>query len=384
MSHLANLDFERGRGGEDDVSLLDLLAVLGRRKRLIAITAVVATAIGAVVAFLLPPLYSAEAVILTPQQEQPSQAILAGSLVGMGGLAALGAGGAGLWRNPAELYIGILQSRTVADDLIIRFRLREVYGRKSTGETRKLLARRTAISTGRDSLIRIRVEDRDRRRAAGLANAYVDVLHQRNSSLSLTAASARRVFFEQQLSQEKNVLADAEVALKSQQQSSGLLVPQGQAETLLRSMAQLRSEITAREAQLQGMQAYAAEGNPQRQVLEREVAALRGQLSNVEGGARDGIVLPARKLPQAGLDYVRRLREVKYHELLFEILSRQYEAARLDEARQAPVVQVIDAAVVPERRSWPPRTLLTLGAGLLGTLAACAWVLLPRRRGVAQ
>ncbi len=380
-------ELERTIESEHEVSLLDLLRVLGRRKRMIAGAGLIAAGLTAIAVFLWPPTYTAEAVILPPQPEQSSQAMMMGSVAGLGnlgGLAGLGAASA-LLRNPAELYIGILKSRTIAESLIAKFRLHEVYGRSSLTDTRKALERHTNISAGRDSLIRIRVDDRDRTRAAQLANAYVDELQSRNSGLALTSASQRRLFFERQLAEEKNALADAEVALKKVQQGSGLVFPQGQSEALIRSIAQLRAEIAGREVQLQGMRAYAAPGNPQLQMVEREAAALRGQLDKLERGAPEGSAVPARNLPEAGLEYVRKLRDVKYHELLFEILSRQYEAARIDEARMAPLVQVVDPAVVPDKKSWPPRTLFTLAAGCLGALGACVFVLVKQRTaGVAR
>jgi uncharacterized protein involved in exopolysaccharide biosynthesis len=374
-------DFDRTAETEPEISLLDLLRVLGRRKRIIAGAGLIAAGLTAVAAFLWPPTYTAEAVILPPQPEQSSQAMMMGSFAGLGnlgGLAGLGAASA-LLRNPAELYIGILKSRTVAESLIAKFRLPDVYGKGSLTGTRKALERHTTITAGRDSLIRIRVDDRDRTRAAELANAYVDELQSRNSGLALTSASQRRLFFERQLAEEKNALADAEVALKKAQQGSGLVFPQGQSEALIRSIAQLRAEIAGREVQLQSMRAYAAPGNPQLQMVERETTAFREQLDKLERGAPEGLAVPARKLPEASLDYVRKLREVKYHELLFEILSRQYEAARIDEVRMAPLVQVVDAAVVPDRKSWPPRTLFTVAAGCLGALGACVVVLVRQR-----
>jgi tyrosine-protein kinase Etk/Wzc len=383
MPSATHAGFERTENTEAEVSLLDLLHLLARRKRLIAGVVAAAMGLTAAAVFLIPPSYTAEAVILPPQPEQSSQLMLMGSLGGLGSLAGAGAA-SGLLRNPVELYIGVLKSRTVADSLVARFRLQQVYGRKSPTDARNALARHTEIATGRDSLIRIQVDDHDPARAAELANAYVDELHGQNSRLALTSASQRRLFFEQQLAQEKNALADAEVVLKKTEQGSGLLFPQGQSEALIRSIAQLRAEIAGREVQIASMRGYAAADNPQLQMLQRELAALHGELYKIEQGAPGGLAVPAQKLPEVGLEYVRRLREVKYHEALFEILAKQYEAARIDEARQAPVVQVIDYAVTPDRKSWPPRTLFVLGAGVLAALGMCAFVLVRSRAGAAR
>ena len=362
---------------ETEISLLDLLPLLARRKRWIAAVTAAAMALTAAAVLLMPPSYTAEAVILPTQPDQSSQLMMMGSLAGLSGLGGLaGAGGAaGLLRNPAELYIGVLKSRTIADALIARYSLQQLYGRQSLIDARKALARHTEITTGRDSLIRIEVDDHDPARAAQLANAYVDALHGQNSRLALTSASQRRLFFEQQLAQEKNALADAEVALKKNQQGSGLVFPQGQSEILIRSIAQLRAEIAGREVQIASMRGYAATDNPQLQMLQRELVALHGQLGQIERGAPEGLAVGTQRFPEVGLEFVRKVREVKYHEALFEILAKQYEAARIDEAREAPVVQVIDYAAVPDKKSWPPRTLFVLGAGVLAALGMCAFVL---------
>jgi len=372
---------------EPEVSLLDALAVLVRRRRLIAGLTLAAMALTAAVVFLMPPSYTAEAVILPPVPDQSSQAMMMGPLTGLGGLAGGSFGlSAGLFRNPAELYVGVLKGRTIADSLIARFHLQQTYGTLSQTATRKHLARHTDIGVGKDSLIRIRVDDHDRTLAAGIANAYVDELHKRTSNLAISSASQRRLFFQQQLAAEKDALADAEIALKNTQQSSGLLFPTGQSEAAIRSIAQLRAEIAAREVQRESMRAYATDDHPQVRLLEREIAALRAQLERLDSGngERGALGLPATKLPGAGLAYVRKLRDLKYHEALFEILAKQYEAARIDEAKLAPVIQVIDSAVVPDTKSWPPRALFILGSGCLALLCACVFVLVrsPLRRAM--
>jgi tyrosine-protein kinase Etk/Wzc len=371
---------------EPEIPLLDLASVLAGRKRLIAAVALGCAALTAIVVFVMPPTYTAEAVILPPQADQSAQTMWMGSLAGLGSLGGLGAatGSSGLFRNPAELYIGVLKSRTIADALIARFRLEQVYGRRTATDTRKELERRTTITTGRDSLIRIRVDDHDRGRAAAIANAYTDELHGQNSRLAFTSAAQRRLFFERQLAGEKNVLADAEIALKNTQQANGLVFPPGQSEALIRSIAQLRAEIAAREVQLESMRTYATGDNPQVQIVERELVAMREQARALEAGKTPAgsMSVTARRLPEASLDYIRRLRDLKYHEALFEILAKQYEAARIDEARLAPVLQVVDSAVVPDKKSWPPRALLIFAAGCLGAMGAGTFVLVQdyRRR----
>lgn len=359
-----------------EISVIDLLTVLARRKWPIAsvtLLAAIATAIGV---FLWPPSYTADAVILPPQQQQSSLSALASSA--LGGLAGLGMASQLGLKNPEDLYIGILKSRAIGDDIIQKFRLREVYGKKLDSDTRKALEKHTSITSGKDSLIKISVDDRDPKRAAGLANAYVDELYKQNSRLALTDASQRRLFFEQQLGKEKDALADAEIALKQTQQSTGLVVPAGQAEAIIRSAAQLRAQIASREVELEALRSYATDQNPQVQVLKTEIAAMRDQLRQLEakGGSASGMAVSAGSLPEASLEYLRKFRDLKYHETLYELLAKQYEAARIDEARQAPLIQVVDRADVPDKKSWPPRGLMIVAAAVLAALAACAFALL--------
>ena len=354
----------------EEISAHQLVHALVHRKRLIFTSAVSAAAICTALALLIPPEYSAESVILTPEQSQSSlsaMAQLAGAgsgagLAGLGLLAGLG------FRNPTDLYVGILESRTIADALITKFDLRHVYATKDFYGARKRLARNTTIRAGRDTLIHIRVQDRDPKRAGELANGYVDELAHQNATVALTEASQRRLFFEKQLEKEKDALANAEVGMRQTQQTTGLVAPTGQADALVRALSQLHQEILSRQAQVEAMRTYVAETNPRFQALRRELAVLQDELAKLEQGKHvpGSPELAAGELPEVGLEFLRKYREVKYHETLFEILSKQYEAARLDEAKSAPVIQVIDKAVTPERKSWPPRTVIVI----MGTLAA--------------
>ena len=367
-----------------DVSLVELFRLLYRRRiqvlRVCGITAMIAT----ITVFLWPVSYTAEAVILTPQQAQSSLSSFLGPLAGLSptaGMSGLGLlSGLGL-RNPAELYIGVLESRTVADALITKFKLKDVYSVADYTRARKKIARNTRIESGKDSLIHIKVDDHNAARAAKLANAYVDELAGSNSRLALTEAGQRRLFYEAQLKKEKEELADAEVGLRNTQQATGLVAPGGQAETLLRVGAQLHAEILSRQTQLAAMKTFAADDNPRLQIVKRELSVLQGQLNELEQGDYKAgtLELPTGQLPEATLKYLRAVRELKYHETLFEVLSRQYEAARLDEAKSGAPIQIVDRAITPERKSWPPRTLLVLAAVIAAFLICAFWMLLQER-----
>ncbi len=363
---------------QQEISVLDLVRVLKDSRRFILLFTAVLTAISAAAVWLIPAEYKGEAVIMPPQQPQSSLSSFAA-----GALSVVTGGGVtsqlGL-KSQTDLYIGVLKSRTIADSLIEQFGLRSVYKEPTLLDTRKALEKRVTIESGKDTLIHIVVEDRDPNRATALANAFVDALSEQNSRLALTEASQRRVFFGQQLNKEKTALADAEVALKKDQESSGLVLPVGQGEALIRSAAQLRAELASREVELESLRTFATEQNPRVETAQREVAALRDQIHKLEGsGGSEGMQVTANRLPAAELDYVRKLRDVKYHETLLELLAKQYEAAYIDEAKSAPVIQVVDRAIVPDNKSWPPRAIL-VGAAAIGSLFLAVIIVLTRRR----
>jgi tyrosine-protein kinase Etk/Wzc len=359
---------------EESVGLLDVLGALGKRKKFVTIFTAAVTVLTTITVFVIPVSYTAEAVIMPPQQAQSSLASLT-----VGALGAAAGGGVasqlGL-KNQNDLYIGILKSRSTQDNLIRQFNLQSLYQQPTLTDTRLALERHIKIETGKDTLIHISVEDRDPKRAASLANAHVDELYQENSKLALTEASQRRLFFERQLANEKTALANAEVALKRDEETTGLVMPAGQGEALIRSSAQLRAEVSSREVQLQTLRSYATDQNPQIQVIQQQIATLHEQIKNLETTrGREGMQVSASQLPAAGLDYVRKTRDVKYHEGLMEFLAKQYEAAWIDESKSAPVIQVIDRAVEPDKRSWPPRALFIAAAAVLSLFIASVIVL---------
>lgn len=362
--------------GERPVDVLDLLAVLLRNRRRIAGATIAALALGIAVAALLKPTFTAGAIILPPQQQQSSAAALAGqlgSLLGGGTAAGLGL------KNPGDLYVGMLQSRTIADRIIAKFDLMSVYGTKRMEDAREALKKHARFEAGKNGLIDISVEDHVAQRASDMANAYVDELHAMNSTLAISEASQRRVFFDQQLEEEKAALTAAESDLKSTQERTGLIQLGGQAESIIRGIAEVEAEISSREVELQAGRAFATDQNPEMVRLQEEIAALRRQLAKLEDDrerlAPGDTQVPASRVPGAGLEYARKLREVKYHETLVDLLSRQYEAARIDEAKSAPIIQVIDRAVPPDKKSAPHRLLLSLEFGLGGFCATCVWIL---------
>jgi len=352
-------------------SILEVILVLANRKWLILVVTLLVTGAAAARVHFMPNSFKAQAVILPPQQQQSSLAALAS-----GALGSL----AGAVKTPGDLYIGMLKSRAVMGGVVARFHLQDVYQQKFSSDAQRTLARHAFFVTGKDSLIAISVEDHDPKRAAALANGFVDGLYDLTSRLALTGASQRRLFFEQELRKERDNLSDAEVGLTKVQRATGLLLPAGQESVLIGSTARLHADIAGREVALQAAEAYATEENPQIQILQREIAAMRAQLKYLEtkDGTGSSFEITAAKLPEAALGYTRQVRDLKYHETLYELLAKQYEAARLDESRQAPLIQVIDRATVPDRRSGPPRRLIVLCAGLLSFILSSLYVYIGR------
>ena len=351
---------------DDGFNLIDVLSPLVTRKRLVLTTVLLFGMIAAAIALLLPNMYTAAAMVVTPQKEQSSASLLLGQL---GPLAAAAGADIGL-KNPAELYVGILNSRTILEAVIKQFGLRELYAKETQTETIAKLKKRCSFAVGRDSLIRIEVEDVDPKRAAAMANLFVLELDAQNRRLAIGEASNRREFLEKQLKDEKTALVTAEEAMKTTQQKTGIVEVNAQTQLAIASIAQLSAQITAGEVALERLKMGATPENPAVLNAQVELAAMRGQLSRMEQSEDRGPLVATSKLAVTGLGYIRSLRELKYHEYLFEMLSKQYEAARLDESKAGPALQIVDSAVPPDKRSGPPRSLIVLFGCVLGTVTA--------------
>jgi uncharacterized protein involved in exopolysaccharide biosynthesis len=359
------------KDADAEISLLELLTVLAERKQLILRIAAAFTLIGIILSLVLPKRYTATVTLLPPQQNSSMSSMLASQIGSLGSLAGLAGGSLGL-KNPNEMYVGMLRSRTVEDAMVRDFELMREYREKLPSDARKTFEHRATIDgNSKDGLIRISVEDSNPDRAAQLANGYVDHFRKLSEHLAISEASQRRLFFEQQLVQAKNDLANAEEALKKTQQTTGLIEVTGQARALIESAAALRAEIAANEVEIKSLQTFATAENSQLIRAQQELDGLRAQLSKLggsEAGSDASLIVPKGKVPEASLEYIRRLRDVKYNETIFEILARQFEMAKLDEAKQGALIQVVDAAIPPDKRSFPQRTLIVICAVLTGLL----------------
>jgi len=288
------------------------------------------------------------------------------------------AGGLGA-KTPDELYVALLKSDSVQRSLIDRFDLKTRYRVESYESLRKVLPSYIRVSSDKKSgLISVEVDDEEPKFAAELANAHAGEITKVLARLAVSEAQLRRVFFEQQLNDTKEHLIKAEQDLRRVQEKSGVIVLDKQAEALIGGAALLRAQIAEREVQMKVLRTSATEQNPDVIRLSSELRALRAELARMEssqgGNAGSAVDMPVGRIPEAAIDYVRARRELKLQEMLLESMLRQYEIAKLDEAKEGPILQQVDVAVPPDRRSKPARSIIVLATTLLALLAACVFV----------
>jgi len=354
---------------EEEASLLELLIVLAKHKTLIFGFPAAAAVVSIFGSLLLPNIYTAATKVLPPQQTQSTSAVLAQ----LGSLASLAGGAVSGIKNPNDLYVGMLKSRTVADNLIQRFDLNKLYKRKFQSETRRRLAAATMIVSGKDGIITIEVDDEDPKRAADLANGYMDEMFKLTKVLAVTEASQRRLFFERQLEQAKDNLARAEASTRLALDKGGLVLVEGQGRVLAETSARLRAEITVKEIQIGAMRTFASEQNPELQRTQQQMEVLKRELARTEGTAGSRSSSSAESNVK-GIENLRLLRELKYNEVTYELLAKQYEIAKIDEAKDSAIIQVMDKAIEPDRKSRPRRSLIVLLSVLVTFLLAIVGV----------
>jgi uncharacterized protein involved in exopolysaccharide biosynthesis len=358
----------------DETSLIEILTQLVRRKGLIAKITGAAILVGVILCFLLPLQYTATAKIMPPQQTQSTASLLMSQLAGFGGnpLAAMAGSGLGL-RNPNDIYVGLLNSRPIADAVIEKFNLASVYHVGNMTKARRKLASYTAITSEKSGFIAVSVTDKDRNRAAAMANAYTEQLRVLTKSLAVTEASQRRLFYEEQLKQSKDALVAAALAFQQVQQQKGLVQLDAQAKAVIESLATLRAQVAAKQVQVQALRSYSTEQNPEVQLAEKELAALEAEESSMEQRNRTpGFAgMGLENIPSAGLEYLRAQHELQYQQALYDMLMKQYDAARLDESKDAAIIQVVEPAVEPDMRSSPRRAMILILSAILGFLVGC-------------
>jgi len=357
-----------------EFSLIDVLIILAKRKKSIVLIPLVVAITAAAISLALPNVYKATTKLLPPQQPQSGAAALLSQL---GGAAGAVAGAAGL-KNPNDVYVAMLKSRTVADKLIKQYNLQKDYGTDSAERARRTLEGNTSISSGKDGLITINVESEDQQKVAKIANSYVDELMNLTKVLAVTEAAQRRLFFERQLEMTKDNLAAAEMKLKGAIDTTGVVSVDSESRAVVETVGVLRARISSKEIELGSLNAFVTPNNPRYKQVQEELASLRAELSRLENGRPGNDVAASDN--KGGLQNIKLLRDVKYHQMLYELLAKQYEAARLDEAKDTAVIQVLDRAIEPERKSKPARAIIVITSTLLALFAAIAWAMIADAR----
>lgn len=367
-------------GFSDTINILDYLEAIIARKKSILVSTVLAFIISTAVSFTLPKTYSATAKILPPQPDQSFMSMMMGQVGGVAGLAGdlLGKG------SSADVYVSILKTDAVSDVIIDRFNLMQVYEQKYRLDTYQKLAANVEIAAGKkDGIISIKVEDRDPTRAAQMANAYVAELGRKSVGLSTSSAAANREFLEGRLAQAKAELAKAEDALKAFQARSGMVAVTEQTEAAVEGIAQLKGQLVAQEAQLAMLRRQFTDEAAEVKRATAVISDLRRQLSGLEGGGT-GAIPGVGAVPELGQQYLRLMREFKIQETLVELLTKQYEVVKLNEAKEVDGVQLIQQARVPDKKSSPKRSVIILAATCAAFLAAVAYALLREAGGRAS
>lgn len=363
-----------GVNRSEEFALMDLFIVIVKHKGLVIGITMGAAVISLVIAMLLPKIYTGTAIVMPPQEDQSSAKALLGQFLASGAPGNGIASTLGL-KNPNDLYVGILKSRTIADKIIDRFKLQQHYDKETLVDTRIALFQRSTITAQKDGLIRVEFEDEDPRLAADIANAYIDELENLTGHLAISDASRRRVFYQQRMDQARKELAKADIALKTVQEQTGLIRPDNQASAIFETIATLKGNVAAKQIELTAMRTFATKHHPAYIRAQEELASMARQLAGLERENKLGdgdILLPARKIPEAGLQFLEKWRDVKYQETVYEALSKQLELARIDEGKNATLIQFVDRAIAPDKKSKPKRGLIVAVTTILAAFLAVA------------
>ena len=361
MANTSSEEYAADEQLAEPLSLLDIALIATTHFRLLILLPLLMGVLSLGITSLMPPVFTAQAVILLPQQSQSSGAM---ALQSLGALAGVAGAAAGI-KSPADQYVAMMQSRGVEDRLIERFKLRDVYDVKLGIDARKRLRGHSQIQAGKkDGLISIEVDDHDPARAALIANAYVDELTRLTNELAVTEAQQRRKFFEQQLQQTSERFTAARRGLQAAGINEGVM--RAEPKAAAENYARLQGEITAAEVRLRSLKQSLTDATPEVRRLSSELQSLRSMAAKTE----------AVSSAAGGGDYFDRYKDFKYQETLFDLFARQFELAKVDESREAVSIQVIDSAVAPERKSRPKRALIAIGVTLGTGVALLVWLLM--------
>ncbi|MCH7549156.1 MAG: lipopolysaccharide biosynthesis protein [Candidatus Krumholzibacteriota bacterium] len=360
----------------DTINLLDYWRVLVGRRRLIGIITGSAFVLSIIVSLLLPNIYRATSSVLPPQLDSPFGGNAFSQFAS--GAGEIGAGLLGMAGGSNDLWVGILESRTVRDAMIERFDLRELYGTKTIEDTRRALDGVVTIDKSRtEGIISISVEDKDPIRAAAMANAFVEELDRVNRGAVMTSGERMRVFVEERLAEAQDEGRRIEEAVRAFQETHHAVRLDEQSEAIIEAIGSVKGQLMAKEVELQTFLSYATRDNPRAEILQTEVTELKERMRELEEGdadadnpSRSSIFLPTDNIPAISMEYGRLVRDATRQATLVELLTLQYEMARIQEAKDSPTVQVLDVANPPEKRVKPKRSLIVFGATFFGAAVA--------------
>lgn len=362
-------------GPVSSTSLLDYLLVIAKYKKMIFLTTSSASLLTALIMLTIPNIYTAKAMIIPSDDDKGAMGAL---MAQMGGLAGL-AGGAVGSKSTSELYITMLKSETVKDPLIDRFKLLEVYKAKLRADVYSVLDKKVLVSLGKkDGVITISVEDKDPKRAADMANAYVYELGKLASGLNMTGAGNNRLFLEKRITKARTDLSRAEEALKEFQSKNKAISVTDQAKATIEGIVQLRAQLAIQEVQLGTLQRQFTETSQEVKTTKAMVANLRTQIGQLEGkGSGGSSSIPnVGNMPQLGQDYLRLMRDFKIQEAVVEMLTKQYEVSQLNEVKDITPFQVLQKAKPPEKKTKPTRRKKVQAAMLLSFIGSCILALI--------
>jgi capsule polysaccharide export protein KpsE/RkpR len=367
-------------------AMTERLRLLWMERRFLFRVTVWAFVIATIVAFLIPKRYESTTRLMPPDDESKSPLMMAAALGGKlpGGLGAMAGDVLGL-KSTGALFIGILTSRTVQDDLVTKFDLRKVYSASTWDLARRQLADNTSIYEDHKSgIISVVVTDHDPRRAAAMAEEYVVELNKVVNQLSTSSARRERIFLEERLAQVEHDLKAAERAFGDFASKNTAIDIKEQAKAMVGGAAVLQGELIATRSQIEGLRQIYTENNVRIRSLRARATELQAQLNKM-GGQYNGVDEPSntkddslyptiRKLPVLGITFADLYRSTKVQETVFEVLTQQYELAKVTEAKETPNVKVLDPSNLPERKSFPPRFQIMMIGALSGFVLAVLWI----------
>jgi uncharacterized protein involved in exopolysaccharide biosynthesis len=361
------------------------LRLLLENRGLLLRTFLIALVASTAIAFLIPVRYDATTQLMPPDSQSGSNMALLSAVAGRaGGLGAVAGDLLGV-KNSGALFVGVLQSRTVQDRLIEEFGLKSVYHASKIEDAQQALAEHTSISEDRKSgIIAITVVDHDPRRAAAVAQAYVTELDRLVAQVSTSSARRERIFLEERLNAVKRDLDNAAHKFSEFASKNTAIDIPAQGKAMVEAAAVLQGQLIAAESELRGLGAIYTNQNVRVRALRARVAELRTQLGKLGGDSgpagalsskSDPSLYPTiRQLPLLGVTYADLYRQTKIEETVYELLTQQYELAKVQEAKEIPSVKILDAAVVPTKKSFPHRLILIIAGTAFAILAACAWL----------